>query len=161
MRPDDGWRGGVGRFFEVTPNGGVRELWKTEGWYAYRISISWDGESLIRVGGFDGEEASSRDGVALQFYKHGQLLKSYSVRQIAALAELDFASVVVPSDYRGEGWESEDQPLFLGLDDEFVIRLIDGSELVFKTDGKFKTKKPPNPTVTANAAERGVAELNR
>ena len=73
---------GSGICFKVTPDLTDKIIWKTIGWYSFRTHLSDDGKYLVRMGNWPrGSELSGED-LAVAFYKEGQLIKSYSTKDL-------------------------------------------------------------------------------
>ena len=83
--PGEGTTGGsgdgVGRgtMYAVTSEGGIRELWKTDGWFSPRIAVSWNGQYIVRIEDEYIGNAPRSDSPALSFYRGNSLLKSYYI----------------------------------------------------------------------------------
>lgn len=90
--PNDTWttrEKGSGICYEVTRDGGFKEIWHTEGWYSFKTYLSSDGHYLVRLGNWPRGIKPSASHVGVGFYKDGKLLKLYStidlIRNISAI----------------------------------------------------------------------------
>lgn len=83
MIPDDfDWDKGTGFCFKVTGGETDELLWKLNGWYSFKNFLSYDGKYLVRMGNWTRGAELSDDHLAVAFYKEGQLLKSYSTKDL-------------------------------------------------------------------------------
>ncbi|HSL90375.1 MAG TPA: hypothetical protein VK870_13810 [Ignavibacteriaceae bacterium] len=73
---------GKGIAYEVTENSYNKEIWKVEGWYAFKTFITNDGQYLIRIGNWPRGDKPSEDDLAIAFYEKDKLMKSYSTREL-------------------------------------------------------------------------------
>ncbi len=73
---------GKGIAYEVTENSYNNEIWKVEGWYAFKTFITNDGQYLIRIGNWPRGNKPSEDDLAIAFYQKDKLIKSYSTREL-------------------------------------------------------------------------------
>jgi hypothetical protein len=68
--------------FEVGLDGKDHEIWRTEGWYAFKCWLSHDGHLLARLGPWSfGSEPEDTD-LAVAFYQDGRLLRAWSTREL-------------------------------------------------------------------------------
>ncbi len=67
---------GFGILFKVSQQDTDEILWRTNGWFAHKVYISSDGQSLVRIEDWPGK--FSKDNVGIAFYRRGELIKSYS-----------------------------------------------------------------------------------
>ena len=75
-------KGAVGTCYKVEAKGNDNILWATNDWYAFTVFLSVDGQYLVRLGNWPRGHAPSADHLAVAFYKKGELLKSYSTRDL-------------------------------------------------------------------------------
>lgn len=73
---------GKGIMYEVTDTEHNKEIWKVEGWYAFKTFITNDGQYLIRIGNWPRGDKPSEDDLAIAFYEKDKLMKSYSTREL-------------------------------------------------------------------------------
>ncbi len=73
---------GKGIMYEVTDADYNKEIWKVEGWYAFKTFITNDGQYLIRIGNWPRGNKPSEDDLAIAFYEKDKLIKSYSTREL-------------------------------------------------------------------------------
>jgi len=82
MVPTRNSKQGLGTLFEVNPNGEDKVIWKTEGWYSFAVYISENGEYLVRINVLPHGHELSDDHLAIAFYKKGELINSYSTKNL-------------------------------------------------------------------------------
>ena len=63
----------------LAEDGDFQEMWKTSGWYAWRVFLSDDGHYLVRMGPWHRGRQAKKEDLGVAFYKDGLLLKEYSV----------------------------------------------------------------------------------
>ena len=73
---------GKGIIYEVTDDECNKEIWKVEGWYAFKTFITNDGQYLVRIGNWQKGVKPSNDDLAIAFYNKNKLIKSYSTREL-------------------------------------------------------------------------------
>lgn len=66
---------------EITADGELKEVWRTEGWYAFECYLSKDGRYLVRMGLWASDREHHTD-LAVAFYDRGKLLKQYQVKEL-------------------------------------------------------------------------------
>lgn len=71
-------REAFGVAYRIEEEGGFKELWKTQGWYAFKVYVMNDGKNLVRIGPWACDKEKHTD-LAIAFYKEGKLLKSHRV----------------------------------------------------------------------------------
>lgn len=101
-------------------------LWTTEGWYAFSVFLSRDGETLVRMGNWPRGSAPSPENLAVAFYFEGAIQRQYSTAEL-----IKDLSKVEPSvsHYR---YRSEDHPPgFVRNDTQFRLVTVDGLEYLF------------------------------
>jgi hypothetical protein len=82
MIPGIYYKGKTGICYEATANDADRILWKTNGWYSYKVYLSNDSRYLVRAGNWPSGEKLSDQHLAIAFYKEGKLLKKYSTKDL-------------------------------------------------------------------------------
>ena len=73
---------GVGFAYKAKTGQFDELLWTTNGWYAYEVFLTSDGEFLVRMGNWPRGYEPSDDHLAVAFYKRGLLMKSYSTKDL-------------------------------------------------------------------------------
>lgn len=68
--------------YEVKENGDLQELWRVEGWYAFKTFLSNDGRYLVRMGDWAIGKAPSKHNLAVAFYDKGKLVAEYSTADL-------------------------------------------------------------------------------
>jgi hypothetical protein len=127
---------GRGTMFVVRDDGSLEKKWSTEGWYAHRVFLTDDGEYLVRIGPWNGGHTAKKEDIALEFYKHGKLLRSYTTVDMMENPERVRPSV---SHYQ---WEGDEEPKFDG--EEFTIFTAEERRFVFdvKTGATKSVTRP-------------------
>jgi hypothetical protein len=115
---------GSGICFEVTADELDKIIWKTKGWYSFETFLSHDGKYLIRMGNWPRGNELSDDHLAVSFYKKGQLLKSYSTKDLVKNPTKIDRSV---SHYF---WK-KDRPILNTNEYRFKIITVDNIEYIF------------------------------
>ena len=64
--------------YRLLGNGRSVQLWRVDGWYAFEVYLSYDGEHLVRMGPWAVGSEPSEQNLAVAFYQQGVLLKKYS-----------------------------------------------------------------------------------
>ena len=113
---------GSGTCFEVTGGETDTPLWNTTGWYSFEAHLSRDGVYLVRVDSSPRGHDVSAGSHAVAFYKNGNLVKSYSTKDLVKDAS---AMTLTVSHY---GWLAE-APIFEG--GTLKIRTKDHIEYTF------------------------------
>jgi hypothetical protein len=67
--------------YSMDQDGNLIEMWRTEGWYAFKVYLSEDGRYLVRMGLWAGDQEGHSD-LAVAFYDKGKLLREYRVRDL-------------------------------------------------------------------------------
>lgn len=133
MIPENGYdrEKGKGICYEVKSDGTDKKIWKTKGWYSFKVYLSNDGKYLIRMGNWSrGQELSDKD-LAVAFYKEGKLLKEYSTKD---LVKDPSAIVRTVSHYAWKG----DLPVFNPYKNIFQLTTIDNIKYIFNVlDGEI------------------------
>jgi hypothetical protein len=103
MSPDPkspyGRKNGYGYAYKIQLGEQDKLLWKTEGWFADFVFLSYNGKDLVRIGNTPVEPYPSADQLAVAFYHEGVLVKSYSTADLIKSSP--------------KGWSSEDYPFLL------------------------------------------------
>jgi len=68
--------------YRLLSSGESEELWRVEGWYAFEVYLSANGEHLVRMGPWAVGDKPSAEDMAVAFYHNGKLLKSYSTKNL-------------------------------------------------------------------------------
>lgn len=134
---------GHGAAYEVTL-GGDREMWRVEGWYAFKTFLTHDGRGLVRLGNWPLHELSAND-LVVAFYRDGKPLEQYLVEQIIR----DTAPIIRghrATFYLGE----QGQPRLVSRDGKPILEFtsVDGVAYTFDVEtGKILTqdKVAPKP----------------
>ncbi len=122
--------------YQVLPDGSNLELWRTEGWYSFRVFLSGDGKYLARLGPWNSGDQPSKDDLAVAFYKEGKLLKQYSTEQLVKDKSKVKRSI---SHYE---WFDFNQMPKIGGDGYFHLKTLDGISYLFDmTTGNIKETK--------------------
>ena len=142
-------RESYGIAYRLTPEGEMKEIYRTEGWYSFEVFISIDGKFLVQMGPWNsGYDVNSTD-LAIAFHKDGKLVKSYSTADLIKDPEKVERSI---SHYRwrapsmGDSTLTDEQKEALrprmSYENEFTLNTIDGWTYVFDaTTGKIKSTK--------------------
>ena len=136
--------------YELQDSGSFRELWRVEGWYAFRTFLSSDGRYLVRMGDWAVGSEPSKEDLAVAFYDRGKLLAQFSTADLVKDKTKVVASV---SHYM---WLAHEVALFgpdrdkkvrqpvpeLDYDNNFHLKTCDGIEYTFDiTTGKIRETK--------------------
>ena len=119
--------------YELQPDGSMKQLYRTSGWYSHEVLVSMDAKYLVRMGPWNPGRKLSKDHVAVEFYKNGKLLKGYSTLEL-----VKDSSKIQPTTnhYFWRGKTSK-----LESDNKFTLDTIDGIRYVFDaTTGKVISK---------------------
>ncbi|MCA9402169.1 MAG: hypothetical protein KC897_00175 [Candidatus Omnitrophica bacterium] len=73
---------GHGICYQVLSEAGDEVLWQTSGWYSNRVYLTHDGQYLVRYGNWPRGHELSENHLAIAFYHRGQLIRSYSTKQL-------------------------------------------------------------------------------
>ncbi len=125
--------------YRLEPDGSMKKLYRTTGWYSHQVLVSMDAQYLVRMGPWNQGRELSKEHVAVEFYKDGKLLKSYSTID---LVEDPRKTQPTVSHYFWRGKTCE-----FDIDNKFTLDTIDGIKYVFDaTTGKVisKTKNQAN-----------------
>lgn len=144
MIPAGGGQDAYGVVSRLDRNGEFVELYRTSGWYSFSVLVSRDGTYLVRTRSSHFGKRPQEDHMAVAFYKHGELLKSYSTARLLKDHQRVARSV---SMYR---WQPESHGLTeaqrqalrprLGWDNIFTLHTIDGWTYTFDvTTGEIQS----------------------
>ena len=128
---------GRGELYAVRNPGPDKILWRTSGWYAFQVFLSFDGAYLVRLGNWPRGHKPSHKHLGVAFYKNGKLLKSYSTKDL-----IEDMKQVRPS---VSHYQYLDESIPPGLVEDygylFRLKSVDGIVYVFdmKT-GKVKSR---------------------
>lgn len=75
-------RDAYGVAYRLTRDGTLKELYRTKGWYSFKVHVSADGKYLVQLESRPRGHAPSKDHVAVAFYKDGKLTKRYSTVEL-------------------------------------------------------------------------------
>jgi len=76
-----------GIVYKITEDGEFKEVWRTEGWYAFEGYLSEDGQYFVRFGPWASDQENHTD-LAIAFYDRGKLLKKYQVKELIRKPDL-------------------------------------------------------------------------
>lgn len=115
---------------EITLDGDLKELWRTDGWYAFQGFLSNDGRYFVRMGPWASDQENHTD-LAVAFYDRGKLLKQYQVKDLIRRESMLEYSV---SHYR---WRPSQQSKPTGFtqvsgEEAFHLVMIDKTIYVFE-----------------------------
>ncbi len=96
--------------------GGFVELYRTSGWYSFRVLVSHDGTYLVRLRSSNTGNRPQEDHLAVAFYKNGELLKSYSTARLVKDHQRVLRSV---SSY---GWQADIHAYGLPVAQQLALR---------------------------------------
>ena len=115
---------------EITADGDLKELWRTEGWYAFEGFLSRDGRYFVRMGPWASDQEHHTD-LAVAFYDRGKLLKKYQVKDLIRRESMLEYSV---SHYRWRPSTQTEPTGFKSLSDKeaFHLVMIDKTVYVFE-----------------------------
>ena len=57
-------------------------LWRTEGWFAFQVFLAGNGDHMVRMGPWSSGGEPATNDLAIAFYMKGQLVKSYSTKDL-------------------------------------------------------------------------------
>jgi hypothetical protein len=135
--------------YRLEPNGNIKTLWKTKGWYSSQIFMTYDGEYLVAMGPWSKGHESAEGDLAVSFYKRGELLRSYSTAELV----LDHSKVeATVSHYFWRSYDPENT-MKLERNNQFKIRTIDEVLYTFDvTTGEIVSVEEGSP-VPENASK--------
>lgn len=154
----------MGIAYSVGLEGSLHELWRTEGWYSFRVFISDDGESLVRLGPWIRGSTLSLEHLAVAFYRHGELLKQYST---ADLVKDPTKLRVSVSHYHWLLTDTIRPPAAyvgvvepgIGYDGSFRLTTVDG--IVYRFDLGTGAIKESQPLLKASDRWASVEDIDR
>lgn len=127
---------GSGICYEVRQDGSFVERWRTAGWYAFSVYLSFNGRHLVRIGNWPRGHAPSKDHLAIAFYDGGKQLATYSTLDVIrdpsrvqpSVSHYSFRKRVIGFDTTGT---------------RFAIEMIDGVTWTFDvTTGRVVAPTP-------------------
>lgn len=121
---------GVGFAYKIEVGQQDKLIWKTDGWYAYTVFLSYNGSDLVRIGNWPAGSVPSADHLAIAFYHDGVLVKSYSTADLIKDASKVEPSVSHYDFARPDSLKLVDlggQPVVEG----FQLTTVDGVEYLF------------------------------
>lgn len=130
-------REGFGIAYRVDREGTLKEIYRTKGWYSFKVHVSHDGRYLVQMGPWNRGIKPEKDHLAVAFHKDGKLLKRYST------AELVKDHGKVSSSVSHYQWQAPDPRINLtetqilalapniDYDHRFTLHTIDGWTYVF------------------------------
>ncbi len=68
--------------YRLTRDGTLKELYRTKGWYSFKVFVSADGKYLVQLETRPMGHRPHPDHQAIAFYKDGKLLKRYSTAEL-------------------------------------------------------------------------------
>ena len=117
--------GGYGVAYRLNHDGSSTELWRVSG-YLFEVFLSFDGMHLVKMRPWASGPGPSDDDLAVEFYKSGKLIESYSTRDLVSDASMVQRTV---SHYF---WRAEDERFpFLSPYNRFYLMTIDEIVYVF------------------------------
>jgi hypothetical protein len=121
--------GGRGIAYALQKDGSLKELYRTEGWYAFEVFLSPDGKYLVRLGEWH-RRAPAKDHLGVAFYRDGKLIKQYMVLDLLkdpTKARATVSHYFWRPDEGGDG----PKPELADWDSSFSLQTVDGWEYVF------------------------------
>lgn len=121
--------GGRGIAYVLQKDGSLKELYRTEGWYAFEVFLSPNGKYLVRLGDWH-RRAPAKDHLAVAFYRDGKLIKQYMVLDLLkdpSKARATVSHYFWRPDEAGDG----PKPELADWDLSFSLQTVDGWEYVF------------------------------
>ena len=133
MVPSNSARG-YAAAFKLLDDGNSQQLWTVDG-YSFEAYLSKDGQHFIRIGPWASGRKPSNKDVAVEFFSKGELLKSYSTKNL-----VKDASKVRPTSGH-YFWRAKDgNHTFLSAN-TFHLKTVDGISYTFDvTTGKIISK---------------------
>lgn len=161
MVPANGAKPAHGTMYRTRRAGSDDALWSVSGWYAQRVFVPDNGESLVRLGDWPHGLAPQDKHLGVAFYTRGKLVRRYSTKDLVKDVTKVRASV---SHYQFHDWN--DPPALLGLHVNgsyhkvFRLRSIDGITYLFDfTTGKIINQSPSDQDIVADErTAMGIAE---
>lgn len=138
--------------YELTWSGEWRELWRTQGWYSFRVHLAEDGQHLVRMGPWNAGAAPSEKDLAVAFYREGSLVKSYSTAELVR----DHARVRASTSHYEWLADFPVRPE-LSLDGSFSLQTIDGVRYRFSaTTGAITSVETERESAQGWATARDI-----
>ncbi len=75
-------RDAYGVAYRLTRDGALKELYRTKGWYSFKVFVSMDGKYLVQLETRQRGHRPHPDHLAIAFYKDGKPLKRYSTAEL-------------------------------------------------------------------------------
>lgn len=144
---------GYGIVYRLLSNGKLEELYRTNGWYSYKVFVSYDGRYLVQMGPWNRGKEVDEKHLAIAFHKDGKLLKKYSTAELVKdpkqiqLSASHYRWLLAGSrggteTRRLSGEERETFRPCLDSDQKFTLTTIDGWTYVFDaTTGEIISTK--------------------
>ena len=142
--------------YRLAADGRMEELYRTSGWFSFRVYVSVDGRYLVRLEDTqDGHDPNSGH-VALEFYESGRLLKRYTTLELVKdqsklnHSKSHYSWVAFPI---GPGLTALEPRLDY---DRFVLTTVDGLTYDFDTfSGRIRstTRQSGEPGATDNPGD--------
>jgi len=129
--------------YQVNQEGRVSELWRVEGWYAWKVYLSDDGRFMVRMGPWSCGGYARKEDLAVAFYDNGKLLREYSTLELLKDPSRVVRSV---SHYEwmvdgGRSWRNPDlEPDLHEYDKTFSLATCDGWKYTFSLETGAITK---------------------
>ena len=116
--------GGYAVAFKLLDYASSEELWRVEG-YSLEAYLSKDGQYFIRIGPWAKGREPSKEDVAVEFFRNGALLKSYSTADLVK----DVSKVRPTSGHYF--WRAKDGNYSFLASNNFNLKTVDGISYVF------------------------------
>lgn len=152
--PDDKiTREAFGIAYRLGTDGKFTEIYRTDGWYSFRVFVSQDGHYLIQMGPWNEGDHPEKTHLAVAFHKDGKLLKSYSTADLIKDPSKIEATTshyrwLAPARHRPARLmidvDPRDLKLHLSYDNVFTLHTID--DLTYEFDATTGTIKSTKPT---------------
>jgi len=132
------WGDGKGIMYALKGDGSFEKKWEISGWYAHEVIPSDDAEFLVRIGDWPRGAGPKKEDLAVEFYRRGKFVASYSTFDLVKDHRKVRRSV---SHY---DWLAEGPPSLIH-ETEFSLTTIDGRNIVFDlTSGAITKVYEPN-----------------
>jgi len=151
----------TGAAYQLGGGGEMRELWRTEGWYAFKVFLADDGRHLVRMGPWSCGWEPTPEHLAVAFYCDGKLLRSYSTADLikdkkrvrVSASHYLWLAVADSSDWFR--FDPDREPHLDNYHREFRLKTIEGVLYRFSVEtGAIIEEVPPrNPTEWASEKE--------
>lgn len=155
----------TGAAYQLGGDGGMRELWRTEGWYASTVLLANDGRHLVRMGPWPSGWEPTPEHLAVAFYRDGQLLRSYSTADLikdkkrvqVSASHYFWLAVADHSDWFR--FDPDREPRLDNNYGEFRLKTIEGVLYRFSLEsGKIIGEVPP-PKPSEWASEKDIQRI--